>query len=68
MSLRDAVGGVIEQGYRDSIDPYAMAEEVLIVVAQVVRRSCTPSSEAYAAAGDALVYAVADWIAAEPND
>ena len=65
MNLRDAVGGVVEQGYRDSIDPYEMAEDVLIVVAQMVRRCCTPSAEDYASGGDALVRAGAEWIDAQ---
>jgi hypothetical protein len=61
-SLRDMIGGMIQGGYMDSADPYDMAGQVLDVVAAEVRRRCTPSAEAYEAGGDALVYAVADWI------
>jgi hypothetical protein len=36
-------------------------------IAETVRRNCTPSSEAYAAGGDRLIYAVADWIENPPE-
>lgn len=43
------------------------ADAVLASVADAVRRSCTPSQEAYTAGGDRLVYAVADWIENPPE-
>lgn len=36
-------------------------------IAEQVRRNCTPSSEAYAAGGDTLIRAVADWIENPPE-
>lgn len=36
-------------------------------IADQVRRNCTPSSEAYAAGGDTLIAAVADWIENPPE-
>lgn len=36
-------------------------------VAATVRRNCTPSGEAYAAGGDSLITAVADWIENPPE-
>lgn len=36
-------------------------------IADQVRANCTPSSEAYSKGGDALVYAVADWIENPPE-
>ena len=60
--LAESVGHVIAGGMKDDFDPYALAEQVLDVVAQAVRERCTPSGEAYRSGGDALVYAVADWI------
>lgn len=35
-------------------------------IADQARRNCTPSSEAYAKGGDALIYAVLDWIENPP--
>ena len=37
------------------------------VIADQVRRNCTPSTEAYQAGGDKLIYAVADWIENPPE-
>lgn len=36
-------------------------------IADQVRRNCTPSSEAYSKGGDALIYAVCDWIENPPE-
>lgn len=36
-------------------------------IAEQVRRHCTPSPEAYAAGGDTLIAAVADWIENPPE-
>lgn len=36
-------------------------------IADQARRNCTPSSEAYTAGGDTLIYAVLDWIENPPE-
>lgn len=60
--LAESVGHVIAGGWKDDADPYTLADQVLDVVAHAVRQRCTPSAEAYKSGGDALVYAVANWI------
>lgn len=44
----------------------AKREERALIVREV-RNHCTPSSVAYAAGGDSLIYAVADWIENPPE-
>lgn len=36
-------------------------------IAEQIRRNCTPSLDAYAAGGDILVYAVAEWVENPPE-
>lgn len=45
----------------------AMDKETLAQVAGMIRRNCTPSPEAYQRGGDALIYAVADWVENPPE-
>jgi len=47
--------------------PVVVTAEQRALIASVVRRNCTPSGEAYAAGGDRLIYAVADWIENPPE-
>ena len=53
----DAAAQVVPQPNRD----------VLAQVAGMIRRNCTPSTEAYQRGGDALIYAVADWVENPPE-
>lgn len=45
----------------------AVPSDTAGVIAARVRANCTPSSEAYAKGGDAIVAAVADWIESPPD-
>lgn len=62
--LVEAIGGVIYSATQEDRNPYDVARDVLGLVGEMVRRSCTPTGEAYLAGGDALIYSVADWISA----
>lgn len=50
----------------DRAEPASPESEWRKAIADQVRRNCSPSHEAYQKGGDALIYAVADWIEHPP--
>lgn len=57
----------VPEATEDSARYTETAKAIVAIVAQRVRENCTPSAEAYAAGGDRLIAAVADWIESPPE-
>lgn len=62
--MTDLLREVVEKHFPNATEQ--VLHEVRTAIATQVRNNCTPSSEAYKAGGDTLIYAVADWIADPP--
>lgn len=49
-----------------NVDMHRVPHRERAVVAELIRRHCTPDAEAYRLGGDTLVLAVADWVEHPP--